>query len=151
MQKVKNIVFIFVSIILLENLSYLFFTAAIPSWYRMLVCKDFTSIVTDSKSFATVKLLIFLAKSFKSMIYDRISLTTGWRSTKRDISEVWQFMEFITGLPGLFSWCVFIVDILQVSLNWRLDFKLVFLLSRSGYWSFCWHGIITFTQRNMIS
>ena len=42
-------------------------------------------------------------KSLVSLIYDRISLTKGWRwwSTECEISDMWQLIELMTSLPGL--------------------------------------------------
>ena len=34
-----------------------------------------------------------------------VEVVDGGQQTKREISEVWQLIEFITGLPGLFSLC----------------------------------------------
>ena len=75
----ENVVIIFVGVVLLVYLSYTFFTAAILSWFGILVYKDVTSIVTNIESFGTVKLLIFLMKSVVSLIYNGISLTAASR------------------------------------------------------------------------
>ena len=72
----KNIFVIFIDIVLLVNLFPLFFTAAIPSRFGMLLRENFIPIVTNIESFGMLKFMIFLMKSFEYMIYDEISLTT---------------------------------------------------------------------------
>ena len=41
-------------------------------------------------------------------IYDGISFIRGWKWwwTKCEISEVWELIKLMTGLPGLFSLCI---------------------------------------------
>ena len=47
----------------------------------------------------TFKSFVFLMKSFVSFMYDGIFFTIGWRwqSTYREIFDVWQSNELITG------------------------------------------------------
>ena len=51
------------------------------------------------------KLLILFIKQFKSLLCNYVHLMRSCRlwSLKRDISEVLQRIELLTGLPGLFS------------------------------------------------
>ena len=62
-------------------------------------------------------------KLFVSLIYDGISLTRccRWWSTKREISEVWQLIEIITCLPGLFFY-IFWVKCKSIKQGWNEQF-----------------------------
>ena len=73
--------------------------------FGMFVCKAFTSMVTKNEIFISLKLFILFTKLMVFFLHDGISFTRGWRwwSTKRKISEVWQLMMLLTGLPGLCS------------------------------------------------
>ena len=44
-----------------------------------------------------------------TMIYQEICFATGWRwrSTNLEICDMWHWMEYITGLPGLFGLWIF--------------------------------------------
>ena len=64
----------------------------------------FISIVTKIEFAGAEKLYTLLMKLFVSLIYEGTCFTTRWRwwSMNRKIFDVWHWVEFINGLPGLF-------------------------------------------------
>ena len=76
--------------------------------YSMFVYKTLTPMATKNDFSGTLKLFLLFTKTLVSFIYDVISFTQGWRwwPTKRQILDVWQLIELMTGLPRLFSLCI---------------------------------------------
>ena len=70
----------------------------------ILIYNDLTSTVTSNEFSGTGKLLILLIKLSLSLKYDWIcfAINSISLSKNHEISEVWQFMEFIIWLPELF-------------------------------------------------